>query len=374
MPPRTLSAVDLFAGAGGLSLGLAAAGFTVHAAVESDPQAAETYRLNHMRTRVVDTDMRSVEPASLFPDRRRRLDLLAGGPPCQGFSIKGQRRIGHPGNAMLDQLLRAAAELRPRAVLVENVVGLTSMLGGFYFDRLITGLERIDLGEGRRYDVDYTFLNAAHHGTPQNRRRLFVVAVEPGRRFSWPEPTTQPGDLTLWDAISDLPPEAVRPGETTSYTRRQPSRYAAALRAEDGVVLNHHTKRLEETRQKRLGALAEGQDRRHLPEELQAGGHESKYRRLRADAACPTLTAHMGKDLSDFIHPRLGRTLTAREAARVQGFPDWMEFAGSQASQLNQIGNAVPIPLATAVGRALAEALRAPGRAGRPRRTACATQ
>lgn len=374
MAPRTLSAVELFAGAGGLSLGLAAAGFTIHAAVELDPQAAETYRRNHRATRrLVEADVRSVDPASLFPDRRRRLDLLAGGPPCQGFSIKGQRRIGHPGNAMLDQLLRAVSDLRPRAVLVENVVGLTSMLGGYYFDRLITGLERIDLGDNRRYHVDFASLNAAHFGTPQNRRRLFVVAVEPDRQFSWPQPTTRVGDLTLWDAISDLPPEAVRPGETTRYNRRRPSLYAVALRSEGNPVLNHHTKRLQETRQKRLSALTQGQDRRHLPEELQAGGHETKYRRLRADAACPTVTAHMGKDLSDFIHPRLDRTLTAREAARVQGFPDWVEFAGSQASQLNQIGNAVPVPLATAVGRALAEALRSP-LAPRTQRTTSALQ
>jgi DNA (cytosine-5)-methyltransferase 1 len=363
---RRLTAVDLFAGAGGLSLGLELAGFSIVGSVERDPQAAATYKLNHPipANRLLEENVRDVTAADLLPDGRRRLDLLAGGPPCQGFSIKGQRKLDHPGNAMLDQVLRLADELAPRAVLVENVVGLMSMASGYYFDHLITSFERIDLGNGRRYQVDFAVLNAADYEVPQNRRRLFVVALEPGREWTWPLPTSKPGDITLWDAIADLPARDVRPGAVTNYKklRKTPS-YAATLRGGSPVVLNHHTKRLEELRQQRIRVLAEGEDRRHLPEELKAGGHESKYRRLRARAPSPTVTAHMGKDLSDFIHPRWNRTLTAREAARLQGFPDAVQFVGSQASQFTQIGNAVPVPLARALGGALAAAL-----SGQPRR------
>ena len=356
---RQLTAVDLFAGAGGMSLGLTAAGFHVLAAVERDPQAGSSYTLNHPRTRLLIADVAGLEGRALVPDRRRRVDLVAGGPPCQGFSIKGQRRPGHPGNLMLEHLVRLVSDLRPRAVLIENVVGLISMVGGYYFDRLITSLERISPAGGRRYNVEFALLNAAEYGVPQNRRRLFIVAIEAGRAWDWPEPTTSPGDLTLWDAIGDLPPDSEQPGVIASLgSARTVSSYAQGLCGGNGLVLNHHTKRLEQLRLQRLDALQQGQDRRHLPAHLQAGGHQTKYRRLRADAPSPTVTAHMGKDLSDFIHPQLPRTLTVREAARIQGFPDTYEFLGSQASQFTQVGNAVPVRLAQVLGLELARALR----------------
>lgn len=355
-----LSAVDLFAGAGGLSTGLSAAGFRIAAALEWDTQAADTYALNHPHVELTVADARAVAGASLAPGRRR-VDLVAGGPPCQGFSIKGQRRSDHSSNGLLVEFVRLVSEIKPRAVLLENVVGLTSMSGGLYFDRLVTALERIDLGVGRRYDVEYVILNAGEFETPQQRRRLFVVAMEPGREWFWPVPAGEPSDITLWDAIADLPEESVEPGVVTSYPPGvKPSAYARGLRQRQRRVLNHHTKRLEPLRQRRLRALAEGEDGRHLPADLRAGGHETKYRRLRANAPSPTVTAHMGKDLSDFIHPYLNRTLTVREAARLQGFPDAYEFMGSQASQLRQVGNAVPVPLAAALADRLAEVLRRP--------------
>jgi DNA (cytosine-5)-methyltransferase 1 len=264
---------------------------------------------------------------------------------------------------MLEQCIRLAEELRPRAVLIENVPGLRSMVGGYLFDRFITSLERIEVRPGRRYDVSYAMLNAGDYGLPQSRRRLFVVAVEPPLVWDWPEPTTALGDLTLWDAIADLPAGVSNGDDALPYRRlKTVSRYALELRCGSSVVLNHHTKRLEDLRLRRLAALRQGEDRRHLPAALQAGGHETKYRRLRANLPAPTLMAHMGKDLSDFIHPQLPRTITVREAARIQGFPDDYEFVGSQASQFAQVGNAVPVLLARTLGEQLVTVL-APQRA-----------
>jgi DNA (cytosine-5)-methyltransferase 1 len=356
---RRLRAVDVFAGAGGLSHGLAQGGFRIVAAVENDPQAADTYALSHPGVHVVVADTTTLDAAMLVPRLRAPLDLLAGGPPCQGFSIKGQRRGDHPGNAMLAEMVRLARELRPRAVLIENVVGLLSLAGGYYFDRLVTDLERVDLGDGRRYTVDYRVLNAAEFRVPQQRRRLFTVATAPGVDFRWPAPSTRPGDISLWDAIGDLPTATVDPGERTTYPSPAiVSPYALALRSTMTHVTCHHTKRLEEKRQQRLRALDQGQNATHLPIGLAAGGHETKYRRLRPHSPSPTVTAHMGKDLSDFIHPYEHRTLTVREAARLQGFPDDVEFLGSQAAQFRQVGNAVPAPLAQALARELARAIR----------------
>jgi DNA (cytosine-5)-methyltransferase 1 len=260
---------------------------------------------------------------------------------------------------MLEEFVRFVNELKPRAILIENVVGLTSMLGGYYFDRLVTQLERINPNARGGYQVDYRLLNAADYGVPQNRRRLFIAALERGRSWRWPEPHQGP-HLTLGDAIADLPADSRSPGELAEYQAGTGvSEYAARLRNGQKVVLNHHTKRLEELRQQRMHALREGENRTHLPDHLKAGGHATKYRRLRLAAPAPTVTAHMGKDLSDFIHPSLPRTLTVREAARIQGFPDDYEFLGSQASQFTQVGNAVPVPLAKALGVALASALQA---------------
>ncbi len=343
-----------------MSLGLSQAGFNVLTAVELDPQAASTHAVNHPKVKLLTKDVRDIGGHDLVSDRRRRVDLIAGGPPCQGFSIKGQRRSNHPSNVLLEEFVRIVAELRPRTVLVENVVGLTSMVGGYYFDRLVTALERIAPTGGSGYQVEYEVLNAVNYGVPQNRRRLFIVAVEPGRKWSWPEPITGEAHLTLGDAIGDLPPESRNPGDLAKYGRaKNLSPYAKQLRNGHTVVLNHHTKRLEDLRQRRLNALKEGQNRSDLPEHLSAGGHATKYRRLRFSAPSPTVTAHMGKDLSDFIHPKLPRTLTVREAARIQGFPDTYEFLGSQASQFTQVGNAVPVPLALALGTELIISLAA---------------
>lgn len=351
-----------------MSFGLEQAGFAVLTAVELDPQAASTYAVNHPKVKLLTKDVREVVGQDLVTDRRRRIDLVAGGPPCQGFSIKGQRRPNHPSNVLLGEFVRIVAEVRPRAVLVENVVGLTSMLGGYYFDRLVTELERISPTGGPGYQVEYEILNAVEHGVPQSRRRLFIIAVEPGRAWSWPSPNTHAGDLTLRDAIGDLPADSAKPGELAEYGKpKHLSDYAKHLRNGQEVVLNHHTKRLEALRQRRLGALREGQNRTDLPQHLSAGGHETKYRRLRSTEPSPTVTAHMGKDLSDFIHPSLPRTLTVREAARIQGFPDVYEFLGSQASQFTQVGNAVPVPLALRLGEELVKAVTATRRRSRVR-------
>lgn len=365
---RQLTAADLFAGAGGLSVGLLRAGFKVISAVERDPQAADTYQANHPETKLIRADVTGVSADDLLTDRRRRLDLLAAGPPCQGFSIKGQRKGSHPANAMIDQCLRLARALQPRAILIENVQGLLSLQRGYYFDRLFTGLERIHTLGQRLYDVSHEVLNAAEYGLPQVRRRLFIVAVEKGADWAWPTPTTAPGDVTLWDAIGDLPADTAPADKMIEYrlSFEKASEYARSLRAEFHAVTNHHTKRLEELRLSRLEVLKEGQNRKHLPEDLRAGGHDTKYRRLRAESPAPTLTAHMGKDLSDFIHPKLARTLTVREAARLQGFPDAYEFLGSQASQFKQVGNAVPVLLAKALGESLRDLLAV----GRSRRSA----
>jgi DNA (cytosine-5)-methyltransferase 1 len=192
---RPLVAVDLFSGAGGLSLGLQQAGFRIVSAVERDPQAAETYEANHDGVAVLVKDAANVSGTDLL-GRRKFVDLVAAGPPCTGFSMKGPRRSDHPGNPMLQEVVRLVGELKPKAALIENVVGLTSLDRGFYFDRLVTGLERIDLGDGTRYDVSYSVLNAAEFGAPQTRRRLFIVAIEPRRRWGWPTPTSDIGDFT----------------------------------------------------------------------------------------------------------------------------------------------------------------------------------
>jgi DNA (cytosine-5)-methyltransferase 1 len=211
-------------------------------------------------------------------------------------------------------------------------------------------------------------LTASDYGVPQIRRRVFFFGIKNelcSLPLSYPKATHKANDknklsryVTVGDAISDLPENIVESigievGKAVSYIFPAKNNYQKQMRKNSKSVYNHHTKRLLDTRMERISKLDEGATKISLPKELQAGGHENKYRRLSFSLPSPTLTAHMSKDLSDFIHPKHNRPITVREAARIQSFPDSYIFVGSEFQQLKQIGNAVP-PL---LGKAVAECI-----------------
>lgn len=395
------SVADLFAGAGGFSLGFSMAGFRIRFAVEVDAWACETLRQNHPDLLVEEADVRLVSDDRFRGLAQGGLDVLIGGPPCQGFSVANNAAgdPSDPRNSLFKEFVRAVDVLRPTTFLMENVPGLL---------RRRTEKRRpvIDLvlQEFRAigYECAYATIRAQDYGLPQIRERLFVVGkladtsprltrvIQPqpdqDDRLPWVDAWVRdglfarPGTTTLWQAIGDLPQIEAREGaEVAGYDREAMSTYARFLR-EDATVLHNHVAMKHSAKiVERFRRLQPGQSCADSPEEfapaarnsngLAAGTrYDQNNRRMYPDRPCHTIPASF---YANFVHPYRDRNFTAREGARVQGFPDSYRFLGKptvvsrkllaregrveelRLCQYNQIGNAVPPLLA----RVLAERL-----------------
>lgn len=346
------SAIDLFSGAGGLSLGLMSAGFSVMAAVENDAVAAQTYRHNFPHA-LIEKPIEILDPsavmamAGLAPGE---CDLLAGGPPCQGFSV--QRRGGDHDlrNHMVLEFLRFVEGIRPRFFLMENVKGLMSKRGSSYYQRVVSRAE--ELG----YRVCSAKLDAAHFGVPQHRVRVFLIGEygvpdsDPG--FTFPTILRDESNFrTVRQAIGDMP----SPPKDGSPHPDYPLHYREA--------------RLSKINLERLGHIPEGGGRDDLPPHLQlpchinnpSHRHKDVYGRLAWDIPAGTLTARFDSfSRGRFGHPVEARTITLREGARLQTFPDSFHFLGNREGVARQIGNAVPPELAEIIARAIMCRLQRP--------------
>ncbi len=387
--------VDLFAGAGGTSEGFVRAGFRVLGAVEIDETAARTYRLNHTGVpdeRVIVQDIRTLARGALRRlVGRRTLDVLAGSPPCQGFSsvgfrskrtATGYRALADERNYLFEYMVAAALELWPRLFLIENVPGMQSVKRE---DLSFLEAAATMLRQRGKYRTEIWRLNASAFGVPQDRIRCFLVAsrlpVMPARP---PEEyqDTRRSDLdlealppvTLQEAIFDLPERTA--GSGVSVDGREPPQSAQDPRfrrylTKFGILrpsrlLYQHTVRYHNPRDLELYALLRpGEDSIHA---LQRHGRadlmryrrdvfDDKYARLRGDRPCKTIVAHLAKDGNGYIHPSQARSLSLREAARVQSFHDSYLFCGSPSDQWIQLGNAVPPVLAEAIARSFRRAL-----------------
>lgn len=354
--------LDLFAGAGGLGLGLTWAGFRVQAANEYEPVFAATYALNHPETAVVAGNVLDPNIRADLLAAARGVDVVAGGPPCQGFSTVGKKDEDDPRNKLFYAFLEIVGSLKPRAVLFENVSGFHRMYGGRAFQALNKGLE--DLGYASPH---FAILNAMDFGVPQSRQRTFVVAFRAEAPFRFPEPThgehgtlfQGKPPLTLADALSDLP--AVRSGESSDrYLSPPQNDYQALMRKGAGQTLTEHDGPWHGERL--LAVLAHvppGGTILDVPEQLRPRSYfANTYARLREDRPATTVTRNFGTPSSSrCIHPQVDRGLTTREGARLQSFPDAYRFTGTRIRKNLQIGNAVPPLLARALGREIFRAL-----------------
>jgi len=365
-------AVDLFAGAGGLSEGFIQAAFFVVLAVEHDPGAAATYERNHTRrkskyrTEVLKEDvstMNFVEVARRVKERFGRLpDIVIGGPPCQGFSRANMRTRNseNPANGMAVHFVRAVAALKPRMVVLENVADVETFEEGHFVNGLLKAFN--DIG----YEAEYSILNAADFGVPQRRRRIFVIAARDGLQIEFPRPTTLFDDrVTVWDAISDLPD--VQNGNTTDvmeYGKKDGlTDYQTMMRRRtNGTVRNNLVSRNSDLVVKRYGHIPQGGNWANIPDDLMTNYkdksrcHHWIYLRLRENEPSVAIT-HFRKSM--LIHPKHDRGLSVREAARIQSFPDHFVFQGTIGSQQQQVANAVPPLLARAVARCVRKSLGA---------------
>jgi DNA (cytosine-5)-methyltransferase 1 len=361
---RRPTCIDLFAGAGGLSFGFSRAGFDVLAANDFDEIACDTLERTHPGTKVLRGSIQDLTAEAFFDATglsHGELDCLVGGPPCQAFSVYNHQRGMHDARSSLfREYLRLVEGLLPKIVVMENVTGITSIADG----RAVREIHA-RLG-GLGYEVEHRILKAEEYGVPQERRRIVFIGTRLGNTISWPKQTHFAPDgipfgqpfVTVWDAIGDLPQLGVSEGaEAQPYTAKPFSAYQKLMRTGAKELYNHVAPFLSDINRKRLKFIPQGGSWRDLPFDLLPEGmkrakrsdHTKRYGRARkSDLACTILTKcdlHWGA----YIHPEQDRTLTVREAARLQSFPDTFRFLGSRGDQFRQVGNAVPPLLAQTV-------------------------
>lgn len=385
-------AIDLFSGAGGITLGLGNAGFDVVFCSDHNPACELTHRRNFPHIPFMRTDIERLSGQQIMDAvgiGPGELDLLIGGPPCQGFSIIGQREVWDPRNGLFKQFLRIAAELRSRVVIIENVSGLATLNKGAVLQEIGRSFAAVG------YEVDCAELLAAQYGVPQMRWRMFFIGwrVDQNKRGGFPQPThgrrgigdlvpnrtidaaDTEGFVTIAEAIKDLPP--IDAGEHGGrYTRKPRTQYQEAMRENAPELLeNHYAARLSRQNMERLHVLKPGQDWRSLPHELLPAGmqralrkdHTRRYRRMQWDGiARSIITRFRDPKSGEYIHPEQDRTISIREAARLQSFPDWFIFEGTTSDQYDQVGNAVPPLLARAVAAEIRDMLAVKGQTQRP--------
>lgn len=356
-------AVDLFSGAGGLGAGVEAAGWTVVAAVDHDKAALETHRAN-FRGQALEVDMSDSAQVGALIEKLRPLgiDLVAGGPPCQPFSRAGRAKIRNlVKNGTRDavdarkELWRSFIDvvlaLRPRAVLMENVPDMA--IG----DDLVVIREIADILEHAGYIVDYRLLDAWRHGVPQHRKRFILQARRDGAAPAWPSLSSD--RPTVRDAIEDLPAlNGTTGGRELPYSGEPTHPLARSLRGPNAphVVHDHMTRPVRDDDREAFELMSSSTLYSDLPDHLKryrSDTFNDKYKRLDWDDLSRTITAHIAKDGYWYIHPAEHRTLTVREAARIQTFPDSFRFSGTRSDAFRQIGNAVP-PL---LGRVVAQSI-----------------
>lgn len=334
---HAMTAVDLFAGAGGFSEGLRQAGFAVLAAVDNDPTAAETYRLNHPEAEVLVADIVDLAPGDLPASPEGRLDLLAASPPCQGFSsLRGMVEWSGEDrrNNLIGEVVRLAAALRPRAVLIENVPGMAASL---QWEAAAASFAR------GGWSIVVWRVDAQHFGVPQRRKRVFALAVDAA--------DGRAGFIS--SSLADLLPISCCAAGMDAVEA-----LAAVLPADP----LHRGRALSPINRARLSALPPGAPGCDLPEHLLSDSHRrlvasgrranpGPYGRIQTSGPAPTMTTRCTTlSCGRFGHPTELRGITLREAALLQGFPADYEFAGSYGAIEQQIGNAVPPPLGKAAG------------------------
>ena len=367
-------AVDLFCGAGGLSEGLRLAGYTPALGVDIDPVALRSYRANHPETSIIETDIANLSRRSVLRGcGNEEIDLLAGGPSCQGFSTHGKRRQDDPRNSLLREMLRVARETKPRFVLLENVAGLRSYGRGAFEAEIAAEFSRSG------YSVASGVLNAADFGVPQLRKRIVFIGTRLDLPLAMPAPTHYPpGQLmptglerhvTVGEALGDLPLLG-RNLEQAEWDYASPpmcafQEYARFGVAADSKVTLHQAHKPSDNALRIISRLQEGQKLRDLPDHLLPDRFKrmrtisdgslrrdctTLYGRLDRGKPAYTITCYFRNVASGaFTHPVEDRTLSYREAARLMSFRDSYVFHGPRLPR--QIGNAVPPLLAAALGR-----------------------
>ncbi|MBR6082678.1 MAG: DNA cytosine methyltransferase [Salinivirgaceae bacterium] len=334
--------LDLFCGCGGLSLGFEQAGYKVLAGIDVWKDSLVTYQENHKSSKAIEADLMNLAPETVAKEiGTSYVDVIAGGPPCQGFSVAGKRIVDDERNKLYKSFVKMVAYFKPKAFVLENVPNILNMGGGIIKDAIIQDFS--DLG----YKVTTKVLLASNYGVPQNRRRAIFVGLLNGKTYEYPQPTT-PVPITTAEALSDLPENTIAEGNP--YPQKPQSEYQTEIRKGSNGVFNHEITIHTEQTQRIISMVPDGGNYKDLPQELQSKRNvHIAWTRLNSQK--PSVTIDTGH--RHHFHYKYNRNPTVRESARLQSFPDDFIFKCSKTSQLKQVGNAVPPFLAKAIAEQL---------------------
>lgn len=352
--------IDLFCGCGGLSLGFIQAGFDVVLGIDNDDAALKTYNYNHKNSVGIkenlfeDDSINNIEQELYKKEKSHSIDLVIGGPPCQGFSLTGSRDINDSRNTLYLAVVKCVKKFKPKAFLIENVPGMATLYNGVVKKQIINTFEDI----GYRVTVTKKPLLAADYGVPQMRKRMFFVGVRDdickkvGSEFIFPSPTNVPINyVTCKDAISDLQGREDDLGkEEDNYIYEPKTEYQKLMRKNSDKLYNHvatnHTEMVKET----IALVPDGGNYKDLPKGVgESRKFNEAWTRYASDKPSRTIdTGHR-----NHFHYKYNRVPTVRENARLQSFPDDFIFLGNKTQQNRQVGNAVPPMLAYNIAKAL---------------------
>ncbi len=342
---KTYNFIDIFSGCGGFSYGLEKAGMKCLLGIDFNKDAIESFKLNHRHAQTFCEDIKKLTNKKLSHLLNERpIDFVIGGPPCQGFSTVGRGKAEDPRNYLFLEFVRIVKFLSPKALLIENVTGLLACKNKHILKKIFSYFERLG------YSMDARVLSAEEYGVPERRRRAVIVGVKDGLRFEFPRPTHGPRGkrpfATVGDALKKIAPSA-------SYNDPQTAQVKNPLD------------------KKRLAYIPEGagiryqrDEEKYLPKKMRFNVvweklTEGRFRQTklqRLDRSKPSFTILTSRTM--YYHPFEDRYLTAREAAAIQSFPNEFEFFGKPTSVFRQIGNAVPVGLAHAIGKELINSVR----------------
>lgn len=359
--------VDLFSGCGGLSLGFMQAGFSIKKAVEFDRDIAKSYIHNHPNVEMINNDIRYIDNENYFSNKES--DVIIGGPPCQGFSMAGARNrqgfIDDDRNYLFKHYFNIVKIVKPKVFIMENVKGILSMQGGKIFEEITRVFSEPTFLDGDFYKLYPILTDSSNFGLPQKRERVIIIGVlnkeidiqqvlkkiknkikkEKPKFFDY---------VSIRDAISNL-------GEPTDNgmieLNNYNSEYQRYLNNNNTYTFNHIATNHSEKAIERMKKIQVDQNYKNLDEKINSV-HSGSYGRLNYDGLSPTVTTRFDTPSGGkFIHPEFNRTLTPREAARLQGFPDDFHFIGNKTSIGKQIGNAVPVKVSYFYGEVVKEIL-----------------
>lgn len=342
------NAIDLFCGCGGLSYGFEKAGFNILLGIDNDAKALETFELNHDNAKSICGDITEIYYEEHIKPLigNKTIDIIIGGPPCQGMSLSGPRKFDDPRNKLYLSYIRLVDEIRPKMFVIENVPGLVGLFGGQIKDSIIEKFEKMG------YSIQYKILCASDYGVPQSRRRVVFVGSRIG---DYEYPKVQEQQVTCEMALSDLPPLVDELGEEDmKYASKPKNDYQRLMRERSKNVRNHVAASHSDKVKKIISLVPDGGNYKDLPEEyIHSRNFHVAWTRFASDKPAPTIdTGHR-----HHFHYKYNRVPTVRECARLQSFPDDFIFLGNKTQQFRQVGNAVPPIMAQRIADQVMDAL-----------------